>query len=583
MAKIIYDDEFINLNITAINKVKPQDVKRLLADRTSNLEDKSFSMDYNDIIKITAIDHFVCRKIVNGESVTSGSRFVAYLEELYYQLLRQPLLIFMLPIRNVDINILEKYVPNINVIVEACNKKMREAKEIDNKLKNGMLVSGDEINTLVKFFYYSCNNDFGNRFLESQDRLVRYLLTKARHLGLYSSSFIIKYFGYKKCREVGLDGIQIFVGDLSGDIATALGAYHLKTITISKKDLIGTSFKDNTLKSEYNRLPDDSLEGFVAIKTLYHEIRHACQEEECLKNKTTDLSYMMSIMKILSDNDSKEYNRNYKNYDIEADANHHGWLWLRALLMNYMKMSENDRRVLYAEIYRHEHQIKKSFASKVDKMGKRRFVGLFEKENLDDYFKREPESLRGEFSHFRLVYNDNGMPKGLNELIRFKAYSTVKFPNFYLNQVSARMVSGEAYDYSLFDKLSIDEKKDILINFNSLICTIYGKFLTLKQQFTNGKFLLDNMKSEEYEVIKSNVKKYFILAKLYVKELSIFINRYPELMNYGVDYYFSKSMDINYMINDINENKIVQRFVDGEQIGLVSIPTKDDVSIRRGK
>ena len=60
----IYDDEFISLNMDSINRVGDNDIRKLLIDRTNNLEDSNFSMDYERIITITAIDHFVCRIII---------------------------------------------------------------------------------------------------------------------------------------------------------------------------------------------------------------------------------------------------------------------------------------------------------------------------------------------------------------------------------------------------------------------------------------------------------------------------------------------------------------------------------------
>lgn len=582
MAKILYDDEFIRLNMGSINNATVQSVKKMLVDRTSNLEHPDFSMDYKDIVAITAIDHFVCKKIINGETIAPGSRFKAYLEELEVQLLRQPLLFLSLPIRNIDLNLLKKYLPNIDRIVDLCKKKRNEAQIVNDKLKKGLPVSNNEINTLVKYFSYSCNNDSDEKVLEAQDRLVKYILN-SRTLGLYSSSFIMKYLGYKKCRELGLEGIQILVGDLTSMGAGVKGLSYLKTITISKKDLVGTTFKNNSLDTEFQSLNTGQLEGLICLKNLYHELRHAFQDKEHFAQKATDVSYMMSIRKILFQNDSMEYDRNYRNYNIEADANQYGWIWLGTVLKDYMNLSSKDRCTIYTELYRYEHYIKKNFASKVDKEGHRRYIGLFEKENLDEYFKKNPGSLQKDYSHFRIVYNDDGTPKGLNELIRIKASSTVDFPNFYLSQVSARMVSGESFDYKLFDRLSIEERKNILINFHDLVYSIYSKFSALKQKLTNGEYLLDNMKGVDHQAIRYNVIRYFKLAMMYAKEMSVFINRYPELMNYGADHYLNGPTNTNMLLSKINSNEIVQRFVDGRQIELVAVPGEAVVSKRMGK
>ena len=90
----IYNEEFINLNMKYINKASENDVIKLLNNRTNNLQHANFSMDYEDIITITAIDHYMCKKLVNGEY---DIRMSTYFNELFNQLKRQPLLFLSLP------------------------------------------------------------------------------------------------------------------------------------------------------------------------------------------------------------------------------------------------------------------------------------------------------------------------------------------------------------------------------------------------------------------------------------------------------------------------------------------------------
>ena len=54
--------------------------------------------------------------------------------------------------------------------------------------------------------------------------------------------------------------------------------------------------------------------------------------------------------------------------------------------------------------------IKKVFSAKLDVNKQARFIGSFEKEQLDIYFKKNPGSLNDKHAHFRVFYNIDGTP-----------------------------------------------------------------------------------------------------------------------------------------------------------------------------
>ncbi|MBQ2872628.1 MAG: hypothetical protein IJE89_01350 [Bacilli bacterium] len=560
----IYDDEFINLNMDFINKTSQNDIRKLLIDRTNNLEHDNFSMDYKRIITITAIDHMVCRMIVNNSPI--GIKTKIYLEELDRQLLRQPLLFLSLPIRFMDVNVLRKYLPSIDRIINICRQKKIQAQEINKKIKNGLNVSQEELNILIKYFDYSSTKDDDSNILEAQDRLARYLLNNETLLGLHALSFLVKYFGYKKCRQEKLDNIQILIGDLSSYGSSTYGLSSNKTITLSKDFFVQTSFLGNKLTNEFSKLNNGKLEGLVCLNVLFHELRHAVQDKEHYEKKKTDMSFAMSTRKILHENDSKEYERNYGLYNIESDANQYGWLWTREVIKDYMDVSEKDRLAIYADLYSFKYMIKKVFAAKLDADKKGRFIGCFEKEELDIYFKKYPDSLNGKYSHFRVFYNNDGSPKGLNELIKLNSYSSVDFRTFYANQISARIVTGESLDYTSIDKLPIVDKINILKNFNNIIHTIYRKFSILGLKKTNGNFLYDDLSAKEKRPIIYNAGRYFRLAKMYSDIIRTFTLRYPEILAYT-----SVIDNINTSLKSINKNQIVNDLLDGAQLELIEI------------
>lgn len=567
----IYDDEFISLNMDSINRVGDNDIRNLLIDRTNNLEDSNFSMDYERIITITAIDHFVCRMIVNNKPF--GVKSKIYLEELSRQLMRQPLLYLSLPIRFVDVNILRKYIPGIDRVINDCRQKESQAKVINRKIKDGLEVSKEELKILIKYFDYSSTKDNDPNILEAQDRLARYLLNNEILLDLHALSFLVKYFGYKKCRQEKLEHIQILVGDLNSYSSSTYGLSSRKTITLSKNFFVQTSFLGNRLTDEFSKLNNGKLEGLVCLNVLFHELRHAAQDKQHFEKKRTDMSFAMSTRKILHKNDRKEYGRNYGLYNIESDANQYGWLWTREIIKDYMNVSEKDRLAIYADLYSFKYMIKKVFAAKLDVDKKARFIGCFEKEELDIYFKKHPETLNDKYSHFRVFYNMDGTPKGLNELIRLESSSSVDFRTFYANQISARIVTGDTLDYSSIDNLSCDDRVNILKNLDNVIHTIYRKFSVLGLRKPNGEFLYDDLSNKERGPIIYNAGRYFRLVKMYSDIVRTFINRYPDVLG------DTNAIDnINVSLKNINENQMIHEILGEVQLDLIDVS-----SVRRGR
>mgnify|MGYP003294025061 CR=1 FL=1 len=222
--------------------------------------------------------------------------------------------------------------------------------------------------------------------------------------------------------------------------------------------------------------------------------------------------------------------------------------------------------------------IRKKFSSKRDKDNKQCFSCLFEKKQLDKFFKSNPDALKGIYSHFRIFYNDDGTSKSITDLMRISSSSTVNFGTFYLSQVSARIVSKEKINYDIVDKLSIEEKKNIVANYDTLIYQIYRKFSILSTKLSDGSYLYDSMDNDLKKHIEYNVKYYFQLALKYSNEVSVFINRYPELVNHNISYYITNTPHINYYLKLINKNKLVQRVVEGKQIDIIQVP--DGISYR---
>ena len=98
---LTYNQTVIDKNPQFKNLTNRQ-VESLLSDRTKNLEDPTFEMNFVDLINITALDNHMAKMIYNGERIIPGSMEDAYLKQLAKELQKQPLLIYSLPLCRID-------------------------------------------------------------------------------------------------------------------------------------------------------------------------------------------------------------------------------------------------------------------------------------------------------------------------------------------------------------------------------------------------------------------------------------------------------------------------------------------------
>lgn len=560
MGKLPYSEEFIRVNSTLISGLSSNDIEKLLMSRTANLIDANYPMDYIDIIKITAFDHYMCQKIINNNN---DIRMSKYFNELNKQLLKQPLLYYCLPIRKVNVEILRKYLPNIDKVIIACNQRKNAILTLGTRYSNGEQLSKNEFNALIVFWNFYCNSENSLNEMQFLDKLVKDLLNRDSKLGLHSSSLIMKYFGYKKCQEEGLNDIQIFIGDLTSEGETVLGLSCNKTITISKKHLIGTNFKNNTLSSEHAKINSMTLEGLIALKNLFHELRHAVQDSNYYKKEKNDISYSMSVRKLLSMIDKSEYARDYRFYDIEADANMYGWKWLRTVIKNYMGISEKDRLDIYADIYATEHMIRRDFTAKREDKKINTAVWGFITRKLDLIFKTDPSLLQSNYSHFKVFYNNDGSPRDVNMLIRLNSIEVSSFPDMFFNMVSGRLNENKEIDINYIQSLPLESKKNIIRNLNVMIYHVYSKLSDIKLGMKDGSYLLDSKEFSESDrrVFKKSVENYFNMVKKYSELALNIIKMNPELVGY-----YGGPQHINRYIENINKNELVKSCVAGQQI-----------------
>lgn len=543
MHRQLYSEELIKKNPRCCS-LDINLIRSLLYDRTRNLEDRDYEMDYKDLILVTALDHYMCKKMVNGEPVINNSMLDVYLKNLGWELKIQPLLFYSLPIFRLDYDILNKYIPGFKDIIDSCGNKLEEALIINEKIKCGDNITSSELSTLLKTFNYFMSYDMFEAELGSEFELVvQYLLTKADNLGYDASSFLIKYFGYKKCCLEKLSNVQILIGDCDG----CEGISAASTITLSKKKIKQTNYSKNDMKNEF------SNEGLVILSTLFHELRHAFQVREADLCKVNDISFRYATRSILSQLDSDEYHRNYNFYDIEADANYAGWKEVVMIIKKYFPGSSLKEET--SRIYAQKHFYKQHINYKKDKYNQKLVTGLFVKEQLDNYFSRNPKTLSGEYSQFSRFYYSNGAPKNLEDLLTLKDVD--KYENFYYDQIVARAYQGYKIRKDMITLMSLEEKKNLISNCvrivklsSSKLDYIY-KNIELNEKIKNNGLESRNILS--IDVFNINVDIFYKMAKKYVGYINNIFKLYPELYDDNIIF------RVNGYINSINNNPVVKR------------------------
>ena len=541
-----YSEQLIQKNPYFKNLSSSQVIDLLVA-RTKNNEEINFKMQHMYLVTLTALDHYMCKIIDTNQQIKPNSIEDAYLKQLSIELQKQPLLYFSLPICNLNPQLVVKYIPNFNTIYNQCNIYFKNVQIIKQKFES-QSVSKDEINYMIKFlnYYVSYNSiDSNNAFFE---KITKYLIEKQR-LGLHSSSFILKYLGYKKCSEENLKDIAILVGTFSDDLQ--LGGSINSTIAVSKEKIIGLTFKNNTLE-EFKQNKYGKFDGFHLVQTIYHELRHAMQDRDKYSKQETDLSYSMSARRIISMLDNTEYNRNYRMYDIESDANRYGYKELCITMKSLVPENVLGKNV--ADQLMYKYALKQDFNYKKDDNNRVIYTGKYTKQMLDNFFKTHPDALNRDYSHFKRFYLANGLPIPLTNLLADN--HTGAYNSFLLNQVIAKFCEREKIDKNMVEQFTLEQKQNILKSIRLLISEIYSKFSFCKDRLTlNNHFKINNFSElGEEETMILNCNMYYNVAKTYLKLTNYMVKTYPELeslCSFSIDW-------INRFVNLIN--------IDSEQI-----------------
>ena len=438
-------------------------ITSMLRERYKNEEFPDNCMNYKDLINISNIDEYIYYLILENTPNRTGTFLNTYLRELEAYLQKQPLLLLSLPISKIDTNKLQKYIPSINQISNQIKKQNVEASRIFKKLKNTPnLVTGDEFKKLLIFISYSIPYKDEN-LRNAEEYIAKYLLNYPPNniRPFYVATFLIKFFGYKKIREEGLNETKIFIADI--DSRTRGLSKSERVVVINKKLLQNVSMRNNLLENR-NKVTQGGEEILGILHTLYHELRHQRQTYDAQKGLLNDLSFFMGARNIIHSMDNNfDYEQNYKCYETEKDANEKGWEEILKLIKTYMPSRIPERVARNILQHRLTEELEQLTVIRTNQV-KHQYVSiLLLVQYLDKAFANNPSILTTEYRQFLKFYNYNGTPKTMTELLTMPL--VYDFKEFYFGQVLYR---SRVLSYNARQKINNFSSKEIQTVINNI-------------------------------------------------------------------------------------------------------------------
>jgi len=544
----VYSDEYIK-SVDIKKCLYESFIVNAMSSRVKNFKEKDYMVSSNSMIVIRAIDHYMCKKIVCGEEM--DSLLQSYINIIKSLSIDNPFLFYSLPISKIKSDILVKYIPDIDAFYKRLFSESKKIFKLYEKFINDSnSVSNSEFEKLVEYFYYRASNDnHGVRL--AMDKFIRYLLNDKRFLNYQELSLIINYFGYIKCIADGLTDTEIIIADIVNYNESLQGISTGKSVVLSKKLLIKSSFQNNKLE---NMAGDNGnyIEGLAHLHALFHELRHQKQLYECSKFLRTDISYFMASKAIVYLFNKKDYIDNYSFYEIEKDANYYSWVEIENVIKNYFDDKDFHDTLLNIKKYEYSELIEAICSSR--KMGRKNILGKYALyQQLDNAFCQKPMYLLERYKQFEVFYNFNGNPKSLCELLLLDDIDD--YCEFYFENVIYRC-SDKNMTNDNFYNLSLEQKKSVLKMINRIVDYIDLKILMIINYKNNG-YSIASIDNNENLLIEENIRYY---VKNVVSLVDIFGNimcssdklvEYLDVYNYVNK--ISKSLLKTY--NDTNNKK----------------------------
>lgn len=539
------NDLYINIR----NYLSNYYIENMLQHRYLNNEIESYNITTEELKIVSDFDKYFTILIKENTKNIPGEPLNKYLTVISKQLESQPLLLLNLPLWTLDRNLLRKYIPNYDRIIARINQLQSEANYIYRKFETSPIsITNNELNKLLTFFIYSIPYADSKMF-KAQEILAKYILTNPKDTtnNYEVSTFLIKFFGYKKIREENLKNTTILISRLD---PTTYGQSTGNYVIINKKLLQSVTMENNTLQHKFGIQNKTYHEMLGILHTTYHEIRHQVQRNHTKTKLLDDLSYYYASFKLINNNGQYDYNTNYKCYEIEKDANYKAWEDIEKLIKNYI--SNRNTTTLMKNVLNHKlkEELQQITGVRKSPDSKEYLSNDLLIKYLDEKFRINPYLLTGEYQQFLNFYNYNGTPKRAIELLTQPL--VYQYKDFFFGQVSYRSRTSN-YRLTLGD-LNKKTLKEIQTIINNM------KILTNINQEKLNK-ICDRAKkyNETGTDVVSNIRNYHGFASYISNLTNEIIRLYPELIN--VLSIKNAIASINDNIEMINKNSLVNQII----------------------
>lgn len=244
--------------------------------------------------------------------------------------------------------------------------------------------------------------------------LLNKYFNKEIKLGIEEMKAIIRSIITEELKNKGIDYKVLFI---ESEIINGECNYKYNYISINNMLIRNFLSRENTTEKDYKL--------FI---TMFHEMRHAIQNNN-MKNNIYDYNtYFMLKEEIISEYDSNYYESNYKMYLMEIDAREGG---LKDSL-DYFNRTFPTFSPIIKEI--HDKQIEEY--EYID-YNKKEFSITKKEEIIDRIFDRiiaiHPELLE-KYPILKIEYNENGMPRKQEEISKMIEYNQEITTNILKNR-----------------------------------------------------------------------------------------------------------------------------------------------------
>ncbi len=517
MSSEYYNEEL--LRKVDINKyLNDPNMVNFLMKRFSNSINNDTTINREELICVTAIDHYMAKLMLNGKS-TNNNFLGIYLDEIRKELHDCPIFYLSLPISNLPTEIVSRYIPELGNIILKINNIRKKCEDTYLKLNNHQSVNSEDFKDLILYFTFTVKKE-NDSLKKAQAKLVKILINEYDELDALTATFILKYLGYEKTKEKGLDSTEILVGGLEDKCdGFSIG----KEIIINKQNIKSITFKDNIYASHSGQIKD----GIVLMHTLYHELNHQLDSKLCDEKKVSDRSLYYATYRIISSYyDEDDYMRNYNCYEIEKNANIFAWEDILVFMKKYMPDYNNPEAFNNIYKYMNDEIYLKKFKNKKNSQNELIFSGDYLISILDKVIPRHPKILV-HYPQLLNFYNRKGTPKNFLDLLSFdKIYEC---ENIYQDIMMYRYRSNLG-SYDQLKLLTEQQQYKILQSIKGLLIQIQNNTIETIQ-FIDYKGGLEIFPPHVLSNFDLNYKFYKMFIN-YIRDLfNYFLNLYPELRN----------------------------------------------------